>query len=122
MTHISVLLPIRTFSEANVKEHWAVKARRTKEHRTTAYLMLARYRRIMGETTLLTITLTRIASRELDEHDNLRRALKACADGVADAFGVKDKDKRLQWKYGQEKGRPHEYAVRVEIEEGGRDA
>jgi hypothetical protein len=120
MTQISVLLPIRTISEANVREHWAAKAKRAKQQRLTAYLMLARYRR-MGQAKRLTITITRIGSRKLDS-DNLARSAKATRDGIADALNVNDGAGNIEWRYAQEKGRPHEYAVRVEIEEGGGDA
>ena len=36
---------------------------------------------------------------------------------MADYFGVKDNDPRIQWRYGQRKGRVREYAVLIEIEE-----
>lgn len=60
------------------------------------------------------ITLTRIAPRALDT-DNLASGLKAIRDGVADALGVDDGSSRIQWRYAQERGKPGEYAVRVEI-------
>lgn len=36
-------------------------------------------------------------------------------DGVADALGVNDRDPRIDWRVAQEKGRPREHAVRVEV-------
>ena len=60
------------------------------------------------------ITLTRIAPRVLD-YDNLASGLKAVRDGVADALRVDDGSTRIRWRYTQERGKPREYAVRVEI-------
>ncbi len=64
------------------------------------------------------VALTRIAPRDLDT-DNLASGLKAVRDGVADALGVDDGSSRIEWRYAQERGRPGEYAVRVEIRELG---
>jgi hypothetical protein len=34
------------------------------------------------------VRVVRVAPRELDSHDNIAHALKACTDGVADFLGV----------------------------------
>ena len=62
----------------------------------------------------LTVTMTRIAPRELDS-DNLAISFKHVRDGIADWLGVNDNDKRVTWKYAQERGAPKHYAARVEI-------
>lgn len=59
------------------------------------------------------VTLTRISPRLLDD-DNLRPALKAVRDGVADRLGVDDRDPRVEWRYAQRKGA--QKAVEVEME------
>ena len=64
----------------------------------------------------LVVTLTRIAPRALDD-DNLRGALKACRDGVADWLAIDDRDPRVRWEYAQRKGKPGQYAVAVEVTE-----
>lgn len=111
MTAIVETLPIRTVSESNVRGHWAGKARRAKAQRVTIGLVLRA--RLMGRRVLpCTVVLTRLAPRRLDD-DNLRGALKACRDGVADALGVDDRDPRVAWAYDQERGQPKECAVRV---------
>lgn len=114
---IEVLLPIRTRSEANLREHWARRARRARDHRLAARLMV----RAAGDpadisslSDAITVTLTRIAPRKLDS-DNLARSFKAVRDGMADALGIDDGSSRITWCYAQRKGRPHEYAVLVEI-------
>lgn len=64
------------------------------------------------------VTMTRISPGTLDD-DNLRPALKSIRDGIADAFGVKDNDPRIEWRYAQERGKPKAYAVRIRIETKG---
>jgi hypothetical protein len=65
-----------------------------------------------------TVTLIRVAPRELDD-DNLRPAFKSIRDGIADFFGVADSKKQCPWawEYMQEK-RPesHTYGVEVRME------
>jgi len=112
---LTVLLPIRTQSELNLREHWSKRAKRTKGQRDSAKyaLMVAlNGKRLAGP---LTITITRIALRHLDD-DNCAGAQKHIRDGIADALGIDDGDPRLTWEYEQEKGAPGEYAVRVEIQ------
>lgn len=106
---IRVTIPIRTVSEANVREHWAKRAKRVAGHRSIVRLALNAKVAVRGA---LTVSLTRIATRKLDD-DNLRSALKATRDGVADALGIDDGDESIRWEYEQEKAR--EPGVRIEI-------
>lgn len=111
---IAVIVPIRADSVANIREHWAKKAARAKSHRLQAWAELRaadKEPRMLGP---VTVTFTRIAPRALDD-DNLRSALKATRDGVADWLGVPDNDPRVTWVYAQERGAPKSYAVRVEV-------
>ncbi len=69
------------------------------------------------------VKMTRITPRQLDEDDNLRGSVKYFKDYIAARLipgdksgGMKDSDKRIKWEYAQEKGIPHQYALRVEIE------
>lgn len=117
MKALEFIIPLRIQSAANLREHWAVKARRVKKERAISRVVLAGV--MAGRNADLgplpaVITLTRVAPRKIrDEHDNLRSAFKAVADGIAEAFGIDDGDPRISWNYAQEKG---EYAVRVCIE------
>lgn len=117
MNRISVLLPIRTESEANVRECWQSKHRRAKNQRGIARMMLVASCRGISRSARIYVTLTRIGVRKLDS-DNLARSFKAVRDGIADAIGIDDGSDRIGFHYRQERGRPKEYAVRVEIEEG----
>jgi len=60
----------------------------------------------------VTVTLTRTAERALDD-DNLRDAFKSIRDGVADAFGIRDDDKRIRFAYAQRQGHS---SINVRIE------
>lgn len=111
---VCVRLPIRIISEANSRQHWRKAAARKKEHRTTARLVMQQHARPMNDGPI-TITLTRIAPRVLDD-DNLASGFKAARDGIADWLGIDDGSKRLAWRYGQSKSKPGEYAAIVSVE------
>ena len=116
---ITYILPLRTTPESNSREHWAVKHKRHAEQRSVAMMitrseMLKHYQReLLGKAT---VTLTRIAPRELDNGDNLPVSMKSIRDGVADALKVDDGGDQVKWLYDQRPGRKKEYAVMVEIE------
>lgn len=106
---MNIELPLRIESTANLREHWAKKAKRTKNHRQAAIV-------IPAHPLPCVVTLTRIAPRALDD-DNLRSGLKALRDGIADRLGVKDNDPRVEWRYAQMRTmRPKHYACLVQIE------
>lgn len=112
--HITVTIPMRLVSVANMREHWATKATRAKSQRILAWAELKaadKAPRLLGP---VIVTMTRIAPRSLDD-DNLRASLKAVRDGVADWLQVNDNDSRVRWEYGQERGKPKTYAVRIEV-------
>ena len=117
---ITVTIPVKTVSEANSHTHWRERQKRAKAQRWAATNMVRadlfgyRFRAMTGQREDLVLTLTRIAPRKLDS-DNLAGSCKHVRDGIADALGIDDGDERLDWRYAQEKGKPGEYAVRVEI-------
>lgn len=113
---MKAVLPIRTYSLTNQREHWAKKARRAKQERGWATLTVngAGIRKLGLP---ITVTLTRVAPRALDD-DNLRGALKSIRDGIADCLGVDDRDARVTWRYAQRRGSPREYAVDIEAVPG----
>ena len=118
---MTFLIPIRTFSEANLREHWAVKARRVKLQREAVAVMWQMQKqcnRIQVASFVdsgLTITLTRIAPRALDSHDNLPRSMKAVVDQLASQLCIDDRCRTIHWQYAQRKGKAKEYAVEVDI-------
>lgn len=119
-TIVSWQLPIKAANEANSSEHWTKKSKR---HKMQKWFVKRAYHCDKPEFYLpCTVTLTRIAPRALDLHDNLRMSLKWIADAVSEclipgmAAGRADDDERIKWEYRQEKGKPREYAVRIEIQ------
>jgi hypothetical protein len=115
---IRIELAIATPSVANLREHWAKRAKRARDQREQAFFGLwnGSRGRYMGRDAKMAhvIKLTRVSPRKLDD-DNLRGALKAIRDGVASALGFRDdSDPTLTWEYAQEKGKP---AVRIEVDE-----
>ena len=112
---VSVDIPITTPSASNLREFWAVKAKRVKAQRLATGLMLRagrvahRLEEEHGKVQLherIVVTLTRVSPRALDD-DNLRGALKACRDEVAAYFGVDDGNtSRIRFEYSQAKGKP----------------
>lgn len=117
-----VTLPLRIRSPLNGSHgHWAAAARLRKQERQTVGLCcsapLEAYRQGLAKGYLASVrvTIVRVAPRQLDD-DNLRAGAKAIRDGVTDALGLKDdRDARLTWDYGQERGKPNEYAVRIVV-------
>ena len=109
---LDLTLPMRVVSEANMREHWARKAKRAKQQRWVA--KMAVNRKPLPSAPGYTSTLTRLASRKLDS-DNLAGAFKAVRDGIADALGIDDGSERLEWLYQQEKAKRGSYAIRIEI-------
>ena len=105
---IDLRLPIRTYSLANMREHWAVRAKRLKIERQTAYICAPAF------PVPCVITLTREGKKLLDD-DNLRGAFKAIRDGIADRLGVHDNDPRVKWEYGQVVA--DSYGVRIQMRE-----
>lgn len=120
MTPFRIVLPLRLriVSELNQRGHWAKHSARKAEHRGMCRMhlsqALALRARLFESVMPCSVTLTRIAPRELDT-DNLAGAFKACRDGIADALGVKDNDPRVAWVYEQTKGEPREYAIRIVV-------
>lgn len=121
---ITFTVPIKTVSHGNGGNgshgHWAVKARRAKEHKEAAMLAAtANLERAEMQFPCI-VLLTRLSVGTLDD-DNLRQSLKACRDGIAKALGVDDKDvTRVRYQYEQERCKRAEAGVRVTIISGAR--
>jgi hypothetical protein len=83
--HIAGLV---TISESNRRGHWRKHSDRTKNQRMVARSCTERIKvNFMPVALPAHFELTRIAPRALDD-DNLRGALKAIRDGIADAMGA----------------------------------
>ncbi len=119
---IRIEYPVHLVSEANVRDNRWKKAKRVKQQRMRAWaeVLDARAGLKKGDPlkqtgVVITVRLTRIAPKLLDAHDNLPASLKATVDGIAEAWGLDDNSGLVAWEYSQEKGKPRQYAVRIEI-------
>lgn len=101
----SIVLPIRTVSEANRQDHWSTKHKRHKIQQKLVYLALNPFRcqiKIPCQ-----ITLTRFGPKKLDRHDNLPMSLKWIVDALCAIItgdvrpGRADDDNRIQISYDQ---------------------
>jgi hypothetical protein len=112
---IEVRMNMKIVSVANMRLHWAVKAKLTRDHRTRTRMSLAAVAQSSGlEMLPATVVLTRVAPRKLDG-DNLQSGFKAVRDGVADWLGVDDGNGLVDWQYAQRSGKAGEYAVEIEV-------
>lgn len=114
-THWTATIPLTLPSVANLREHWANRAKRTKAQRAAVSLLCGReLRRLSDPRAHYVITMTRVAPRSLDS-DNLSSSLKAARDEVAKHLGFfNDSDSRLSWLYAQSKG---EAALEISVEQ-----
>jgi len=109
---IEVEVDMKVVSVANVRMHWAVKAKLAKDHRRKAYSALCAV--AAPPVPPCTIVLTRVAPRALDG-DNLQSGFKAVRDGVADWLGLDDGHQLLDWQYRQRSGEAKQYKVEIEV-------
>lgn len=113
---IEIKVPYKIFSEANVKEHWAIKNRRKK----AIFNYLNHFLKLPPMKSAK-ITFIRISPRSLD-YDNLLYAFKNVRDYIADRIipgkkmGQADSSKNLSFFYEQQRGDAKEFAFIIVIE------
>lgn len=118
---VAFTIPLRTVSALNKREHWGARAARVRrERRATGLAALAvGFNKTVGKRLVeqgpLVVCLQRVARRSMDD-DNLRGALKAVRDALAQILGIDDADPRVSWAYSQRQGNKQEYAVEVTVE------
>lgn len=107
-----LLIPMRTKTGLNSREHWAQRARRVKRERQAVLLVWQSARPRPLEPPFV-VTLTRVGPRRCDS-DGAVGGLKAVRDQVAEQLGVDDGDERAAvWCYRQQLGA---YAVHIRVE------
>lgn len=111
---IEFTLPIKTVNPTNNRQHWRTVYARGKREKYMANGAMLLHRPLPDLP--VSVTFTRIGAGSMDEDDNLRASMKHLKDGIALAFGIDDKDKRITWKYAQEKAKRGTYGVRIKIE------
>ena len=108
-------IPIRTYSEANNRDHWIIRYKRHKQQQK----VIDEY--FKDETTTIDlpihIKLTRYAPRSLDKWDNLPMAFKYIVDAICNniipgkAAGRADDDPRISIEYDQKKAFGYQICV-----------
>lgn len=110
---IEIPLRVQSLNKGGGREHWAMRSRRvSKERELVGWLLKA----APPQPACLpaVVKLTRIAPRMLDD-DNAIGGMKSVRDAVADFLKIKDNDPRVTWRYAQQKGKPKQYACRIEF-------
>ena len=106
---IRVAIPgLRLVSEANAHEHYRIRAKRVQSQHA---VIAAVFRRHTPPPFPLAVTIVRVAPSMLDS-DNLQGSGKHARDALAKWIGVDDRDPRVVWHVGAEKG---PYGVRVVV-------
>ena len=105
-SEIGIIVPLMKLVSPNRGyEHWAARTKRAKDQRYTMLHHLANA--LLGRDVRppFIITITRIGPRTFDG-DNLQAAAKHVRDGIADALGIDDKERKgaVEWIYSQKKG------------------
>ncbi len=129
---VSWQFPLTTVSESNSSEHWSKKARRHRKQQ--GIIELIWHTHDDGIELPCTITLTRLAERQLD-YDNWVAGAKYIKDAIAGLLcpekivsyknkngrtvrnkGHCDDDDRITWKYAQEKAKIMQLRIDFEFE------
>lgn len=109
MTTASYLIPIKTVSALNEREHWRAKAKRVKAEREATALIVKPF------PTPCIVRLVRLSPGELDD-DAVPGACKAIRDEIARLCGCGDSPRDpITWVYAQEKCKRGTFGVRVEM-------
>lgn len=114
MNSIDFQVPVRTVSEMNRRDHWAVRLRRKKEQREA--VAVAWQNNLRGKKIQLpcVVKLTRIGPKPLDG-DNWQSGAKFIRDIIAQKLGVDDGSDQVRWEYEQMPVGIREYAVKISI-------
>ncbi len=121
-----IFLRMKVSTQGNNLRHWRVMGAEAKKQRNTTLAIVAVARKALwpdGSRCApadfgngLTVKLTRYAPGTLDSFGNLHSAFKHVVDGIADAYGVNDKDPRWMFETPvQVKTKKGQYGVRIEI-------
>lgn len=109
---LTVVVPIKTISGMNAREHWRARSRRVKAERSAVFWRLFASNAkppIMP----CTVTLTRLAPSNGLDSDNLQSSQKGVRDEVAKWLGIDDKSPLVTWNYAQRRDKT--YAVIIEV-------
>lgn len=107
--HASYLLPIKTVTGLNAREHWRKRHSRVQSERRATALIVKPF------PVPCIVRMVRLSSALCDD-DNLQGACKAIRDEIAKICGVDDGPSGpITWAYAQEKCKRGQEGVRVEF-------
>jgi len=109
---VSLLIPVKTVSGMNAREHWRVRAKRVKLERSATHWRLVACK-ASAPALPCTVKLTRLAPSSGLDSDNLQSSQKGIRDEIAKWLGIDDKSPLVTWEYAQR--RATSYGVEVEI-------
>ena len=116
---ITIEMPtVKVISEMNTREHWRKRKIRFDNQKIEVNYFWRHALKGQKITLPCSVRLTRIGPKELDT-DNLAGAFKAVRDQVAKEIGIDDGSKQINFQYAQEAIGKRQYAIRVEVIEGG---
>lgn len=107
--------PVRTVSESNSREHWAVRNRRKREQQELIAVAMQNATRGQQIELPCQVTLTRIGPRRLDSHDNLRSCFKGIVDQICKKLNVDDGSDQVRFEYTQMPNKSRNYSVKIAI-------
>lgn len=112
---MKLTIPMRLPSRSNLERtHW-LRHKLVAEQRATVRFYLVSAGNGYGLVGELSVLLVRVSPRPLDD-DNLRGALKAPRDEIAEWLGLPDdRDPRVSWLYDQRRGAKGEHALELVI-------
>ena len=109
MSYAYYLLPIKTVTGLNAREHFRVRAKRVRAERAAVALIVKPF------WTPCIVRMVRLSPALCDD-DNLQGACKAIRDEIAKINGVDDGPTGpITWVYAQEKCKRGQFGVRVEF-------
>lgn len=114
ISRLEILLPIRTVSEANQRDHWRALADRKRAQKDEIKISLHGFLSFYAVSLPCVVRLTRIGAKALDD-DNLAISFKAIRDQLAELIGVDDGSEMIRWQYDQVVDRLAGYGVKIEI-------
>ena len=107
--HASYLIPIKTVTGLNAREHWRARHKRVQAERHTTASIVKPF------PVPCIVRMVRL-SPSLCDDDNLQGACKAIRDEIAKLCGVDDgPNSPITWAYAQEKCKRGQFGVRVEF-------
>lgn len=105
--------PIKIVSEANNREHWAVKMKRKQAQQIEMdYYWKQAFKGLKVDLPVV-VHFTRLGFKKLDD-DNLRHGHKGVRDHIAKLIGIDDGSDKIEFQYDQESGH-RKYGLRVKV-------